>query len=417
MSRFTIHSPAILFVAGKQNREQTGTALKLLGNSQVMEAEDLATGLAMVKKNPESMLILDWQGIPSVRMLDEAQDPQATAGRPVFMIVEEEPDHFLAVMSDYTLAGKLPGPVVAADMVRLLRRYFEDTSDKTRTNQALERARISRQQGQMKRALETLQALRRKVPGNSQVALETADLLIAMENWPEAGKIIDETMREHPTVPRVMHLKARWLLHEERRDEAASFLNRSLLLNPLHCDRLLSLGQMLLRMDRSAEAEARFQEALRINPELSPARIGVGTSRLLQESPEAMEFIGDLRSEQEKAAIFNSAGVINVGFGKFTEARKLYDLGLAFISGNHLRARVTFNKCLAWLKEGQLQNAETEAYRSMELDPSFERAGDLLMQIKARITGGGEGEAAARKIDFDVGEIETVMGADFDDPI
>ena len=412
MAVLDLNFPVIVFMNPGASREETLNALKMMGMNNVHPAGNFMACREMMRHKPNAMLVLDWQGEETVSVLNFSRGSLNVDPRPIVMIVEEEPDYFLNVMSDYHLTAMQPGPVSTTDMIRLFNDFFEGGRLQSVPNVALTGVNHFRAKGDHEGALNLLRDLQLKSPKNYKISLEIVDVLISRGSWQDATAMVGDVLLNHPDNPRALHLQARCLLQQRRPEDAARLLSQSTLLNPMNCDRLVDLGDTLLRLNQPDKAAKQYDKALHLNKEHSGARVGKGTTDLLLGNSGALNFIKELASEREKAAIFNNAGIVNINLGHLDEAIRLYDVGLKLLSSPPLQARVTFNKSLAWLRDGRPEEAIKMLKKAMALDGKFTRAGILLEKIK-----GGARYSAARVSgdDYEAEDIETVLGNDLDE--
>ena len=189
------------------------------------------------------------------------------------------------------------------------------------------------------------------------------------------------------------HLKARYCLKKGNHSLASKYLKRSTILNPLHCERLVEFGEALLKINKPQEASTNFRKALDIHPQHAGARMGLGTSQfLLGNHNEALNLIKDLSNEQERASVFNNAAILCVRQRDFPPAHKLYDIGLKILKHGPILAKVTFNKSLAFFKEGDKAKGMEWLVKAIELDPKFARASDFLAYHKAKPNAPSKGD-------------------------
>ena len=92
------------------------------------------------------------------------------------------------------------------------------------------------------------------------------------------------------------------ILSQQPGDEALSEMRRAVELAPARADLRDDLGTILAQRNQFADAEAAFQEALRLQPNLEQAHFHLGVMRLqAQQLDEAAERIGQGRRARSAA--------------------------------------------------------------------------------------------------------------------
>ena len=206
--------------------------------------------------------------------------------------------------------------------------------------------------------------------------------MIESGHWEEAEAKLNSFLLNNSKIPRALHLKARCLMNKGNTEEASLYLKRSTLLNPLNSQRLIDFGESLLRLNRPKEARDPFMKALKVDPSSKKAKGGLGTTNmLLGNINEGLSFINELASDRERASVFNNSGVLAIKDRQIGAALKFYDLGIALINDRQLKAKLVFNKGLAFLKNQDKEAGINLLKEAIALDPSFGRAESLLTRV------------------------------------
>ena len=82
---------------------------------------------------------------------------------------------------------------------------------------------------------------------------------------------------------------------------------------------LLEIGAAYLEIDRPDQASQAFEEILSLAPELKQAKKGQAKSQLSGEINEGLNLIRSSLNPREIAAVFNTAAIIAIKNGKYSE--------------------------------------------------------------------------------------------------
>lgn len=146
---------------------------------------------------------------------------------------------------------------------RLAEHASEDATPKSLASAHRALARSMRQKGQLESARIELNKAREQDPANDEVALDIADLDMAMGNFSEAETMIGAVLQKQPDHRRAKQLKGISLFHRGKLDEARAALEEALSLNPSPEVAHYYLGQISEQQGKTDEALMHYKEALR----------------------------------------------------------------------------------------------------------------------------------------------------------
>ncbi|MEK7677935.1 MAG: tetratricopeptide repeat protein [Verrucomicrobiota bacterium] len=177
-------------------------------------------------------------------------------------------------------------------------------------------------------------------------------------------------------------------LHQGKLAEAIAKYNEALRLNPDDEDTHFNLAIALARAGRNEEAKQHYEEALRILPDYAEVHNNLG-NLLLKENKfaEALaHFEAALKSMPEHASAHNNLGTALGHQGKINEAIPHFAEAIR-IQPNYLEARVNLGN--AYLLQGRVNEAMAESLEVLRLQPSFEPASRLLDKARQKASAVG----------------------------
>ena len=371
--------PVILHVQKESTRQLLKDILDSMDIESVMESTEVESCQSCLKDKSGAILVLDWQGLETIKILDDSRESRSFDPRPIYLLVEGAQEGLLNIISDYDINAIHAGAPAREVLEKHLTMILDAKSPVNAFSNGYLKLMKAKDDGDSDKVLKSLRMLSDKVPHNYKVKLDLASTLIDNEDWKAAEQVIDQVLLREKKLPRALHLKSRCLMQRKEPVEASSILRRCTLLNPYNAGRLTDFGEVLLRMHDPEEAKKQFGAARKVSGSFGRATVGLSSSEfLLGNHNEALELMKDLDTERERAAVFNNSGILSVGMKKFVLAHKLYDIGLTMIKTEKLKARLFFNKSLAYFKDEDNLNGVEYCKQAVAADPSFERAKGLL---------------------------------------
>lgn len=177
-------------------------------------------------------------------------------------------------------------------------------------------------------------------------------------------------------------------LHEGKLTEAIAKYDEALRLNPDDEDTHFNLAIALARAGRNEEAKQHYEEALRILPEYAEVHNNLGNLLMKEnEFAEAMaHFEAALKSMPEHASAHNNLGTALGHQGKVNEAIPHFAEAVR-LQPNYLQARVNLGN--AYLLQGRVEEAMAESLEVLRLQPGFEPASRLLDRARQKASAIG----------------------------
>lgn len=375
---------AIVYIGSNEIQRKVRVGLNQIGFRDVRFPGERQLCLSHLHNLPEALLIAEWTGIETIKILEASRDQQLVDPRRIYLIVNQFQDGFLQIITDYHINGVFAGNIESQDIHRDILHILDKNHPVNAFKNEFQRLLSLKHQNKMAQAQTQLEKMIDKSPNNNKLRLELAALLIEMNEWKSAETTIDIVLLKELGLPRALHLKARCLLQRKKLVNASEYLRLATNLNPFHADRLIEFGETLLQINNPKDALKSFQKAQEIQPE--DERIVKGLQQatlLLDDYSEILKLMAQLTSERERASVFNNAAVICAANRDFAKAIKLYSMGISVIQGHHLKAKMAFNKSLSFAKSGDKVQAIDQCAEAIKWDPSYKKAQKLLQKLEA----------------------------------
>ena len=208
------------------------------------------------------------------------------------------------------------------------------------------------------------------------------------EDYRNAHTIWTDTVAKRPQNARAQCQLADTLATEDRLDEALMHYQEAARLESAaaaHGDRtllgeiLVNFGNALLAAGRGADAVRRYEDALRIDPNLAVAAFNLGCLELdagrLTEA--TTRFEQALRANPDYPPAHNNLGSVLLRQGKIAEALTHYEISLRLERGSP-KAHANLGNAL--LRAHRLPEALAHLERAVQLQPDFARAHEYLAE-------------------------------------
>ena len=231
-----------------------------------------------------------------------------------------------------------------------------------------------------KRITKTLKNLHASYPQNNTIRLDLGEALIQTGDLTTAKSMLAPLINSRPANIRALHLFAKCLMWEGEFEDACKLLTRATFFNAEEPDRLVDLGQVLLRLDQLEEASAQFDQAAELDPDHQGAIQGQGQVLLMQDQVnDALDLLKNSVGKETLASAFNTAAVLLIRQKKLQHGMKLYDVaGEALQNQPKLSARVLFNKGLGYRRMGRPADALLSFEEALKMDGTFTKCSDQL---------------------------------------
>jgi len=351
--------------------------LKALGIGGIQIAGDTDACIELLMQNPGLPLVLDWAiGAPAVnQILGAVRGYFKIETRPILLLIAEIDQDSVATGIEYGVAQIHSGPISRAVIHTCLSELLTVDPSAQAVLQGLIQVATARRSDDWPTSLTVLQELHHQHPGNSRVALELAEGLIHAGSWQEAKELLTPLIGEEPHI-RALHLMGRCYMQAKDFDSAIGLLSRAKLINPNNIERLIELGDALLGNDQAAEAASNYQEALALDHVSIQAKSGLGTALMMNDDVNAaLSLFNASSGPRELAAIFNTAAILAMRFGRFDQGMQLYRSALRALGRvDTVASRLLFNMGLGYRRWGKPENAQICFEKSAMLDPTFSKA-------------------------------------------
>ncbi len=140
--------------------------------------------------------------------------------------------------------------------------------DLTRLGDIRTRARVRSMAGRVDKALDDLDMLQERDPGDASLFLLRAKILLEVKRWEEALQTLERLERINSSLPRAWLLRAKAYLGRGDPGRADELATQALEANPLFAEALLVRGKARLAQNRRDLAEADFRSAVSLDPRL-----------------------------------------------------------------------------------------------------------------------------------------------------
>jgi tetratricopeptide (TPR) repeat protein len=381
-------------------RELVRSELKALGVRDILIPQSSDNCIELLVKHGDAILVLDWElGDADVNsILSAAKGHHRVETRPIFLVVPEHSAHFIGVATDYGVSQLHAGPVSRLGIKESLVAMIEEDDATRELRDTLIKVAECRARGDWRVATEVLSDLYEKMNGSERIALELADNLIHEEQWDAVVAVLAPIARKDPPNVRALHLFGRALMRKGDFEAAIALLERAKIINPLNVDRLIDLGNAFLSNGQVDEAMEEFKEAKALDPENKEASVGESKCLLMNgEVNEALMLLKTISGPREMASIFNTAAVLSMRGEKFEKAMSLYKSALAALGKDRpLAARLHFNVGLGYRRWQKFDKAIAHLKKSLELDPTYEKAKAQLDKVQ-KLLAGAPGPTAAMR--------------------
>ena len=378
----------IIFVAQRETLGMVVTCLNTYSMRNYIVADTWENCVSNLERRPDAMLILDWRGWITVNVLNISKGDQVVDLRPILLLVEKSEPGLINILTEYTIPAVQVGPFEPEVMLKRVRSLLEDDHPYQVCKAEFLKVAEFRQQRNFIDAEDLLMRLHQKFPGNYKIQTELAANYLDLKLEQDCENIIDSILQVNDQIPRALYLKAKCLLKRKEIQKAADFLDNSILYNPLHPQRLVELGENLLILNNPTAAREKFNKARKMVPDDPRANMGCSSVEfLLGNHNEALNFLQNLKSEKDKAAVFNNTGVMCVRKKQMALAFKLYDLGIKMVKDDIFKSRILFNKSLAYFRVGNEEESLKVIKTALKLNPNLEKAQRLMRRISGELVG------------------------------
>ena len=365
----------ILYISRSNVKTIIREEFKKVGECNFLVADSVGQVESFLSLHQIAPIVIDWeigQG-DVVKVLSQVCRPGEISFRPVLIACMNLSEVIVGTAAEYDVQRIHSGELTRAKIIHHAEALLFNKILPPPIKQGLQMVAIQRQQGDWGQSLATLRTLCDQFPENQRAAAELIENLIHLDLWEEASPIAKQLSDAEPGYPRALGLYGRVLMKERRYPEAVEVFKRANILNPMNVDRLVSLGKSLLKIDRSTDARTQFNAALKLDQSSREATIGLGECALLDgDVNEALDYMRDVSSPRETAAVFNSAAVLSMRQGRYEIGKKLYQVAMRSVGeDSFLLSRLVYNLGIGYYRWQREFDALECFEKAASLDPNY----------------------------------------------
>lgn len=380
---------AALVVDGVQiSRDALRTLLQSLGFSRVEEADCGRQAIEKLNKNSKiSLVVSEWKQarLHGPDLLRQIRQDARFEHLPFIIVTSKSEAENVALAADLEVTHYLVKPVTAGKLRSMIESLgtdgHRDLLDRSRREAALLESR-----GLLDRAEETLRRVADLYPYTlPRVQFEQAVLHSRSGNNARALQLLEEALEAAPQLARAWHLKAGLLQGSGRVIEAEDAIARAIAISPDNPRYHVQLACFHLDAGKPDKAKWCFMRAL--NTAAGEARVLLDIFDAYAARGalgEALREFGPFLLTRLNAKELNRVGLVLRRQGRVTEAIEIYRRALIRFPDSR---ELTYNLAVALMRDNQLGAALGSLQRTLAIDPDFEKARDLLQDIRAQ--GGG----------------------------
>jgi tetratricopeptide (TPR) repeat protein len=356
-----------------------------------------------IKKHDNLIVVLDWDNGPNAVgvMLETIATTMRTGSHPTFLIASKSNDNILKLGAEYKVAKIAIGEINSDTINEQVTSLVASMTNIEGYEQTMQRVKELLEQSNVYGAMSHLEAAHEAAVTMELYGVELAELYFQNNKQDAAEHLLKDMMNEFPSNARVKHIYARCKLHTKDYEGAIASLKGAQLISPANVQRLLEMGGAYLEIDRPDQANSVFEEILRLAPELKQAKKGQAQSQLMSgEINEGLNLIRSSLNPREIAAVFNTAAIIAIRNGKYSEGLSLYKIAAKTLEGDEeLAAKIVYNMGIGFVKWGKVHQSVACFEKAVSLNSGFDNA-----RHNAEIVRSLEGQDP-KKLDVDLDTI------------
>lgn len=380
---------AALVVDGvKISRDALSTLLQSLGFSRVEEADNGQQAIEKLNKNNEiSLIVSEWKQarLHGPDLLRQIRRDSRFEHLPFIIVTSKSEAENVALAADLEVTHYLVKPVTADKLRRMVESLKAD-GHRDMLDRARREAVLLENRGLLHEAEETLCRVADLYPFTlPRVQFERAVLLSRSGNTLQALQLLEEALEAAPQLARAWHLKAGLLHGTGRVIEAEDAIGRAIAISPDNPRYHVQLACFHLDAGKTDKAKWSFMRALNAAAKESRVLLDIFDAYAAKGAvEEALREFGPFLLARLNAGELNRVGLVLRRQGRVTEAIDIYRRALIRFPDSR---ELTYNLAVALMRNNQLGAALGSLQRTLAIDPDFEKARDLLQDIRAK--GGG----------------------------
>lgn len=365
------------------SRTRMSDLLSQCGYTNIVTAEDGEQALKKIKNIKDLYFIIaDWRlpKIDGAKLLRRVRlDPRYK--RLPFIILSSRADsESIALAVDLDATHYLVKPVTYEALKRKLDR-LDGEGPQSDLRDALSRMEKFLKSERYEEAEEAIRGVADRYPSMlPRVEYELAKMALAQEDVRTALAHLDSTLATTPKMARAWVLRSEVLARLGRMIEAEESLDRALAISPDNPSHLIAQGRLHLQNARSDQAKWSFMRALNISGkddlillELFNTYVEHGYTDI------ALKEFGPYLLAHLSLQSLNNMGVTLRRQGKVKEAIDVYRRSLLRFPNS---SELNYNIALAYLRNDKDDLAVSALERAVRLKPDFQKAAQLLKEIK-----------------------------------
>ncbi len=250
-----------------------------------------------------------------------------------------------------------------------LKAGLADPKDRVLEFNSVLRAADAAQAGDFATSRALLLAVREREPNLYTIAFLLGENALKQEDWATAAAELAKCLELNPNYDEAMTALARALFALERNQEAGTWVDRALEMNPRNIRAWYQKGWMQLKQNPDAAAES-FQKVISIQPNFALARRDLGILRSRQqrfaEAAEHLEAASKMGIHDPR--LLNFQGIAYSRTDRPREAIAVYRRAL---EGDPNLAEAHLNLAFAYQTTGNNRGAQQEYETACRLEPKF----------------------------------------------
>ncbi len=380
---------AALVVDGvKISRDAVSTLLQSLGFNRVEEADNGQQAIEKLNKNKGiSLVVSEWKQarLHGPDLLRQIRQDARFEHLPFIIVTSKSEAENVALAADLEVTHYLVKPVTADKLRRMIESLGAD-GHRDMLDRARRKAVLLENQGRLHEAEETLCRVADLYPFTlPRVQFERAVLHSRSGNDVRALELLDEALEAAPQLARAWQLKAGLLHGSGRTIEAEDAIGRAIAISPDNPRYHVQLACFHLDAGKPDKAKWSFMRALNTATRESLVLLDIFDAYAVRGAvAEALREFGPFLLARLDAKELNRIGLELRRQGHVMEAIDIYRRALIRFPDSR---ELTYNLAVALMRNNQLREALASLQRTLAIDPDFEKARDLLEDIRAQ--GGG----------------------------
>lgn len=401
---------AIIHTSRPEIRDAVRQELKTRNINKIINPANTDNCLEELVSQPHAMLFVDWEigAGDVVKILQSIKNHHKVETRPIMMLAAKISDEVAATAYEFNVSKVHTGEISRKKIGEYIKEMIKAETQVSDLRELLVKVAEARKRDSWEVATPLLIEFLQSNPGNPRIIAELAENYIHEEQWEKARECL-ESIIDSMTPPhvRVLHLFGRCLMHEKRFQDAIFIMKQAKFLSPFNPERLVDLGNVLLKVGQLKEARENFQEAMNLDRKNKGAVIGNGKALLMEgDINEALPLLKEFSSEREIASVFNVAAIVAAKDSKFDQCMALYDAAMVAVNLEpKLKSRLWLNKGIGFIRWGKQSEAKGCFERASELDPDYEKAGRFAKIAASNLEKSSKGpkmpKTDTKEMDFD----------------